>query len=221
MKRGLILLVLLLLGACVLQQARPVGDEMQNTEPQAAECAAPKSGTVELQEVPQPVTATPLGELDSPLSPEEGYEYALELIAAGKYEAAATELMRVIKVDPGYAKAHYALGFAYLKLGEYEDSVLYFTRSQASAQDSTMEGKALVARGYSLHILGRYSAAIRAYGVALQIAPNNAKALYNRGCSYGEMGETAKAIADFKRVLELVPDYPGARNNLKFYSGGM
>ncbi len=208
MKQGLALLLILLLGACVVYQPYPVADNAQEKDKTtAADCA-----------VPQATTGAQLEELDSPLSPEEDYERGLEFIATGKFEAAITYLIRTIEYDPNDSKANYALGFAYLKIGEYERAMLFFTRSQASAQDAGMEAKALVGRGYALHVLGRYNGAIRAYGVALQVSPDNTKALYNRGCSYGEMGEFEKAMADFERVLKLNPEYPGARNNLKYYS---
>lgn len=214
MKRFLSLLLIFLLGACVLHQAQPVADDAQGeSEPKKAESSTPKSVTIR----PQDVEVAPLGELDSPISPEDDYERGLEFIGAGRFEAAITHLLRVVEYDPNDSKANYALGFACLKLGEYEDAVQFFTRSQASAPDAGLEVKALVGRGYALHVLGRYNSAIRAYGVALQVAPNSTKALYNRGCSYGEAGEYEKAVADFERVLELNPEYPGARNNLKFY----
>ncbi len=220
MKRVAAILLILLLGACVFQ-VHPVVDNTQaKNGPDAEECAAPESDTIlsptaKTHDASAPV---PLVEMVAQLSPEEDYERGLEYISTGRFEAAVTHLVRVVEYDPNDARASYALGFAYLKLGEYEQAVLYFTRSQAGAQDVVMEVKALVGRGYALHILGRYSDAIRAYGVALQVAPNSTKALYNRGCSYGEMGEHAKAVADFERVLSLDAAYPGARNNLKYYS---
>lgn len=216
MKRLVALLFIFLLGACVLHQGQPVAEDAQEKGGgKKEECFAPTSATIR----PTKIEAAPFGELDSLVSPEDDYERGLEYIGAGKFEAAITLLLRMAEADPNDAKANYALGFAYLKLGEYEEAVQFFTRSQASAQDPGLEVKALVGRGYALHVLGRYSSAIRAYGVALQVAPNSSKALYNRGCSYGEAGEYAKAVADFERVLELNPAYPGAENNLQYYSG--
>lgn len=59
----------------------------------------------------------------------------------------------------------------------------------------------LIADGYFDE--GKYREAIEIYSEFIQYNPHNMKALYNRGRSYEELGETDKALSDFTKVLDL------------------
>ena len=47
----------------------------------------------------------------------------------------------------------------------------------------------------------------------LQLTPDDAMTLYNRGSIYSGMGDHEKALADLSRSIELVPNYPSSYNN--------
>ena len=57
--------------------------------------------------------------------------------------------------------------------------------------------------------------AIRCFNAALEIAPNNASAWFNKGVSLHRMGEASQALSAYERALQLNHDHPYAR----FYAG--
>ena len=50
---------------------------------------------------------------------------------------------------------------------------------------------------------GDFRGAAQAYDSYIKLHPDNTKAIYNRGRSYEELGDTENALADFKSVLEI------------------
>ena len=56
----------------------------------------------------------------------------------------------------------------------------------------------------------KYAEAIEVYTTYLGTNPNDAKTLYNRGRAYEELGQVAKAKADFNQILESDPKYVNA-----------
>lgn len=50
---------------------------------------------------------------------------------------------------------------------------------------------------------GQYPEAIAAYSDYLANSPEHSKSLYNRGRAYEEIGSSAKAKADFERIIEI------------------
>ena len=58
-----------------------------------------------------------------------------------------------------------------------------------------------------------YSGAIEAYDLALQVAPANAEAFYNRGVAYFSMGHPNNALKDFDRAIALTPSMAEAYGN--------
>lgn len=64
--------------------------------------------------------------------------------------------------------------------------------------------------GDDLFEVGDFEGAIEAYTSYLATHPDHKKSLYNRGRSFEEVGETAKAVADFETLIELDPKYINA-----------
>jgi len=57
---------------------------------------------------------------------------------------------------------------------------------------------------------GSYSAAIRAYSLAIEHDPSQIKARLGRGIALQRIGEHSGAIPDFDEVITCYPDWPGA-----------
>ena len=55
--------------------------------------------------------------------------------------------------------------------------------------------------------LGRYDEAISTYNKAVEIAPEYAVVIYNRGCAYCRKGDKANALADLKKAISLNPQF--------------
>ena len=56
--------------------------------------------------------------------------------------------------------------------------------------------------------------ALKAYGTAIKLSPRSVAPYLARGAIYGKQGQYAKAIADFRRCLEIDPDIAEAHYNL-------
>ena len=75
---------------------------------------------------------------------------------------------------------------------------------------------ALMHEGNALLSAGQPDAALAKYNEALQFAEKEGDpdVFFNRGIAYKAKGEIDNAIAEYRRALELVPDYAEAHNNL-------
>jgi len=63
--------------------------------------------------------------------------------------------------------------------------------------------------------LNQQNEALKAYEQALNAAPPSAQILTNRGDFYLELSREEQAIADYKKALEIQPDYTRAKEKLK------
>ncbi|MDP6794350.1 MAG: tetratricopeptide repeat protein [Verrucomicrobiota bacterium] len=75
---------------------------------------------------------------------------------------------------------------------------------------------ALMHEANALISAGQPDAALAMYGEALKFAEKegDADVFFNMGIAYKAKGEIDKAVAEYRRALELVPDYAEAHNNL-------
>ena len=75
---------------------------------------------------------------------------------------------------------------------------------------------ALLHEGNTLISAGQPDAALAKYDEAMKFAEKEGDPdlFFNKGIAYKAKGETDKAIAEYRRALELAPDYAEAHNNL-------
>lgn len=67
----------------------------------------------------------------------------------------------------------------------------------------------------ALSELGCFDEALECYNKALELDPDNAKVLNNKGVLLRKMGETQEALKDIEKDLELNPDYENAKKAKK------
>ncbi|KAI9134432.1 tetratricopeptide repeat protein [Acaryochloris sp. CCMEE 5410] len=67
--------------------------------------------------------------------------------------------------------------------------------------------------GIQKALSGDYPGAIEAYDLALQFAPANAEAYYNRGVAYFSIGHSDNALQDFERAISITPSMAEAYGN--------
>ena len=65
-----------------------------------------------------------------------------------------------------------------------------------------------------LYASGQYEEALEAYAVAINTFPKSAQIVTNRGDLYRELGKKDKASADYKKALEVEPNYRRAKDRL-------
>ena len=58
-------------------------------------------------------------------------------------------------------------------------------------------------RGFNFQKRGDYVSAINDYGTAIRMNPEYARAYYNRGLAYRNVGKQSKAQADFDKAKQL------------------
>ena len=58
-----------------------------------------------------------------------------------------------------------------------------------------------------------FNAVISAFGKALSLKPDYSDAYYNRGVTYGELGQNEAALADYDEAIRLKPNFTEAYNN--------
>lgn len=98
--------------------------------------------------------------------------------------------------DPLLDRLH---GIAAAQSGDHAKAVAHFTRALESTP-ADQAAPLLTARAASLNALGRYPEAIDDATKALALDPANGEAHALRGTAWRQSGETAKALADYRKA---------------------
>jgi len=131
-----------------------------------------------------------------------GYFYAL----AGDAENSLANFATAEALDPTYPLTYVNRGDVYLKLNRYEDALADFEKAFELNPDG-ISAFTYNEWGLAHYFLGEYEDAIPKLTSAIEIDPEYADALNSRGFTYIEVGEYISARRDFRRLLELAPDY--------------
>ncbi|WP_375459793.1 tetratricopeptide repeat protein [uncultured Enterovirga sp.] len=122
-------------------------------------------------------------------------------------EQALAALKLVPAISPLKASADVQIGLSLEQLGRGEEAVKHLERLRAERPNDT---DALVALGGILRMRKKYLEAAEVYGQAIDLTKEGDSGrwplFYYRGTSYERAKEWAKAEADLKTSLELVPD---------------
>ena len=89
---------------------------------------------------------------------------------AGRYEDAIGVLLKGMEMEPGHVLMNHQLGFAHLRLSNYEKALEYFF-DVVEAQYSMPKAHLFI--GESLYHLGMFKQAAEALEVSVQMAPND------------------------------------------------
>lgn len=138
-----------------------------------------------------------------------GREDMLRLDREGM-ERAMKSFRDALEQDPDFALARAWLAFSYALYAAnhgggsaWADSALALSREAEAEQEGLPE--AYNAMGISLNVLGRYTEAEQAYLRALELRPNDSRALLNLGVLYGDLGCWDEAIQYIRQRLDLDP----------------
>ncbi len=123
----------------------------------------------------------------------------------GNEAAMVKHLKEAIKIYSDYADAWNNLGAYYHRAGDYEQSILSFTKVTELDPDFYVGWMNL---GGSLLAIGRYQEALEASKKAFKLGPDDAIANAQLGLSYYYLHDYAQARERFKRVLALDPVFP-------------
>ena len=88
--------------------------------------------------------------------------------------------------------------------GQYEDALSLYTEMISTSPD---DANGYIGRGaIRMQVLGDLDGALEDCNKAVELAPKNSMARYNRGCAYYQMGDAKKAIEDFSSAIKLDPE---------------
>ncbi|SPF44417.1 Tetratricopeptide repeat protein [Candidatus Sulfotelmatobacter kueseliae] len=115
-------------------------------------------------------------------------------------------LLAQLESDPNNPKLLYQIGNIYYDSQQYPEAVKYYEsclRIDPKATDVRTD------LGTAYHLMGQPDKAIREYDEVLKVDGTHANALLNEGMvKWQDKMDLAGAIASWKRLLEVHPDYP-------------
>lgn len=124
-------------------------------------------------------------------------------VRRGHYQEAVNIYSKCIEDHSTLALLYELRGFAYYKLGQYENDFLDMTEAIKLEPNNA---EYYDGRGVTLHMMGRYDEAISDESKAIELEPENAEYYYGRGVTFYAMGQYDDAIADMSKAIELEPD---------------
>lgn len=149
--------------------------------------------------------------------------------------AGVNELLKSVEINPRFGEAFFKLGYAYYQMRDFDTSIGYYKK--ANINSMTIANLAL-----AYYMKGDYAEALKLLKQALQMDPDNATArnnmplvtnafnnklnsmqssestdpdhYFNLGNLYVEQQNYAEALINFRKSVELKPDYVGALINV-------
>ncbi len=130
----------------------------------------------------------------------------------GRLDEAVARFNEALRLQPGYADAHYNLGLALRKIpGRENDAIGQYQETLRLKPDYVDAHNNL---GNALASMGREPEAIAHFQEALRLDPNHVEAHYNMGNAMSSFGRTQDAIGEYEAALRLRPGYVEAHFNL-------
>jgi tetratricopeptide (TPR) repeat protein len=131
--------------------------------------------------------------------------------ALGREAEAEASLRAAIARNPRDGVLHHVLGLSLIRQGRREAGLVELGRSVRLAP---AEGRFAYVYGVALHDLGRSREATEVLASALRGSPNDRDLLFALASFLAEAGETQRALPAARRLVELEPGDPRARDLL-------
>ena len=144
---------------------------------------------------------------------ESGQRYSAE----GKYREAAIQFSNALKIDKGYADAHYALAQAYVHLGQFGGAYAELART---VQLQPTNYKARIDLGNLLIAAGKTDEAQGQGDAVLAAQPNNADAHALLSAVAARRGQKDQALIEIQRALQIDPDRAAFHEDLALLQSG-
>ena len=128
-----------------------------------------------------------------------------------KFDEAVESYKQVLKIEPGYANAHYNIGIVLHEQGKPEKAIESYRKALAIQPDYV---DAYNNMGNALKDKGNLEEAIEAYSNAITIKPDYAEAYSNMGTALKAQGKLEEAKQCYKKAINIKPDYAEAHNNI-------
>ena len=128
-------------------------------------------------------------------------ERGLALDGDNDHERAIADFSEAIRRDSSLVQAYFGRAIAYEADGRLDLSTADL--SKARELDRNFVAALFMQRGYALGAGRKYDSAIAAFDRAIEFGPGWLAAYFGRGASYEEKGDMDRALADYKKCLEL------------------
>ena len=144
-----------------------------------------------------------------PDNPELLYNLGLAYIGKKRPDLAEQRLQRVLILKPNYTTARNDLGVAYLELKRWDNAIQQF---KIVKDDIFYENSESAAMNLGLAYLGKgdYPKAMEELRAVAAGNPRNPRVRVALGRVWFAMDKTDQAIAEYKKALEIYPDYGAA-----------
>ena len=138
-------------------------------------------------------------------------EQGVDFWSKGEHGKAISALQQAIRLNPGDARAHYALGTFYSELRRYQEAAVSLKRAIKLEPDYVA---AYVNLGSAYNKLKQYHMGLAAGKQAINLEPDLSIAHVTLGVSYSGMGRHREAEAAYKQAIRTDPDNAQAHLNL-------
>ncbi|UCG50558.1 MAG: tetratricopeptide repeat protein [Candidatus Latescibacterota bacterium] len=128
------------------------------------------------------------------------YNKGLELAEKGAYVEAVQEFQESLTIEPDFVDAIYNLGVTYQKMKSYERARGELAKAVRLRPEKP---EYRFAFGTCLFHLDKFGDAAGAFEGVMELDPTHARALYSLAVCYEKQGEKEKAIAAWRRYLEI------------------
>ena len=122
---------------------------------------------------------------------------------SGKYQAAADDYDKGLKLDSDHPGIWDHLGTCYLNLHRYGDAITAFEKEISVAGSDSIAHEGYDGLGEAYADMKQYQKALDAYNRAIEIDPEDAEAYEGRGEVYKALGQSAKAQQDRQKAKQL------------------
>jgi len=132
------------------------------------------------------------------------FSKGLLALEEGRLEEAAIEFEKALQLEPENPNILFQLGRTYNRLKEFDDAINNFEK--ALKINPQLKGI-----NYELGIayfnIGEFEKALGELDIAIKEEPQRGEAYYYKALAYFRMDNWKEALPNFKKALEMVPDY--------------
>lgn len=122
---------------------------------------------------------------------------------SGLPDKAVEQYEKALAIDETFADTYPRLGYALVKLGNYERAVKVYSRyAELDPQNCTARSSV----GFAYLGQGLTDQAVKAYEEALKLCPDDPSAYSNLGIAYEQANYPLEAIEAYRHAVELKPD---------------